>query len=369
MRSTTGTYGTTLYFPDAVCFAFNPVTFRAQNAARMRIVITHDNKTYEVVYKGNAKNNWTIFADVQGIVQSMFDIETSIDYASNDPTSCGGTFYYEVSVSQYGAPHMTDVFNVSAFVVWGGLCPDGQDVFNGFRRVKWFADYPFTMGFYAGGAGSILFSRNESLIHYASVAGQGMFAVSSDEIPDGAEYSLVYDYAGQLQQATFDSTFDLTFYLQQNAPQTLVMRVDIDRCKYKDVVYLRWIDRHGFFCYWLFEKRTRQRVVAAVQDFTRGDTQEYVVGYGYQRGAGRRQAFTRNDVLPVCVPLVDAKTYDYIFDIASSPVVDMYAGVDQQGNHRWVAVGVQAGTYTEQHETLQDFVVNILLPTTPTQRL
>lgn len=366
MRSTSGTY-ITLYYPDALCFAFNPVTFRAANCLYLNITATLNGKSVTAYYKGVGTNNFNVFADMQGVVQSLFNIGTALDYASNDPTDTGAVVQFNVSathVSQH-----TETFNVSAFVVWGGLHPDGQDVFNGFRRVKWFADYPFTMGFYAGGAGSILFSRNESLIHYASVAGQGMFAVSSDEIPDGAEYSLVYDYAGQLQQATFDSTFDLTFYLQQNAPQTLVMRVDIDRCKYKDVVYLRWIDRHGFFCYWLFEKRTRQRVVAAVQDFTRGDTQEYVVGYGYQRGAGRRQAFTRNDVLPVCVPLVDAETYDYIFDIASSPVVDMYAGVDQQGNHRWVAVGVQAGTYTEQHETLQDFVVNILLPTTPTQRL
>jgi hypothetical protein len=62
--------------------------------------------------------------------------------------------------------------------------------------------------------------------------------------------------------------------------------------------------------------------------------------------------------------LLDAETYDYIFDIATSPVVDMYT----EGGE-WVPVGVQAGTYTQTDENLQDFVVNILLPTTPTQRL
>ena len=361
MRSTSGTY-ITLYYPDALCFAFNPVTFRAANCLYLNITATLKGKSVKSYYKGVGTNNFNVFADMQGVVQSLFNIGTALDYASNDPTDTGATIQFNVSathVSQH-----TETFNVSSFIVWGALNPDGKDVFNGYRRVKWFAEYPFTMGFYAGGAGSILFSKNESLQHYASIAGQGMFAVSSDEIPDGADYSLVYDYAGQLAQATFDSTFDLTFALQGNAPQTLVMRVDIDRCKYKDVVYLRWIDRHGFYCYWLFEKRNVQRATRGIMDFTRPDLQSYEIGLGYQRGAGRRQAFARNDVLPVCAPLVDAETYDYIFDIATSPVVDMYT----EGG-KWVSVGVQAGTYTQTDENLQDFVVNILLPTTPTQRL
>lgn len=362
MRNTSGTY-VTLYYPDALCFAFNPVTFRAANVYSMTITATAFSRSVTASYEGIGATNFTIFADVQGLVQALWkDISTAIDYASNDPSDTGAVVQFNVSathVSQH-----TETFNVSSFIVWGALAPDGNDVFNGFRRVKWFANYPFTMGFYAGGAGSILFSRNESLVHYASIVGQGMFTISSDEIPDGADYSLVYDYAGQLQQATFDSTFDLTFYLQTNAPQTLVMRVDIDRCEHKDVVYLRWIDRHGFFCYWLFEKRNVQRVTQAIMDFTRPDLQNYQIGLGYQRGAGRRQAFARNDVLPVCVPMVDAETYDYIFDIATSPVVDM---LTDDGN--WVSVGVQAGTYTKTDDNLQDFVVNILLPTIPTQRL
>ena len=366
MRSTQGTY-ITLYYPDALCFAFNPVTFRAASCSSLTITATAFNRSVTAKYE--SVRNFVVFADVQGIVQALWkNISTEIDYASNDTTDTGAVVQFNVKaatiIHQY-----EETFNVSAYIVWGALNPDGKDVFNGYRRVKWFADYPFTMGVYAGGAGSLLFSKNASTQHYVSLQGQGMYAISSDEIPDGADYSLVYDYYGDLQQATFDSTFDLTFLLSDNVPQTLVMRVDIDRCAHKDVVYLRWIDRHGFFCYWLFEKRTRQRVVAAVQDFTRGDTQAYEIGLGYQRGAGRRQAFTRNDVLPLCAPLVDAETYDYIFDIASSPVVDMYAGTDQQGNHRWISVGVQAGTYTEVSDNLQDFVINILLPTTPTQRL
>ena len=362
MRNTSGTY-ITLYYPDALCFAFNPVTFRSANTLSMTVTATAFGRSVTATYRGIGETDFTIFVDVQGLVQALWkDINTELDYASNDPTDTGATVGFNVSathVSQH-----TETFNVSSFIVWGALNPDGKDVFNGYRRVKWFAEYPFTMGFYAGGAGSILFSKNESLQHYASIAGQGMFAVSSDEIPDGADYSLVYDYAGQLAQATFDSTFDLTFALQGNAPQTLVMRVDVDRCKYKDVVYLRWIDRHGFYCYWLFEKRNVQRATRAIMDFTRPDLQSYEIGLGYQRGAGRRQAFARNDVLPVCAPLVDAETYDYIFDIATSPVVDMYT----EGGE-WVPVGVQAGTYTQTDENLQDFVVNILLPTTPTQRL
>lgn len=367
MRNTSGTY-VTLYYPDEICFAFNPVGFRVANCYSMTITATNSNgKNYTAYYQGFGVNNFTIFADLQGIVQSLFEIDTEIDYSSNDVTKCGDTIAFHISAAHVSTH--TEVFNVSSFVVWGALNPDGQDVFNGYRRVKWFADYPFTMGFYSGGAGTILFSKNSALTNFAAIAGQGMYAVSQDEIPSGADYSLVYDYSGSLVQGTFDSTYDLTFYLDQNTPNTLVMRVDIDRCSYEDAVYLRWINRHGFFCYWLFEKRSRQRVVQSLMDFTRGDTQSYEVGLGYQRGEGRRQALSRNDVLPLCVPLCDAEQYDYIFDVATSPVIDMYAGTDSNGNHRWVSVGVQAGTYTEIDDVLQNFVVNILLPTTPTQRL
>ena len=69
-------------------------------------------------------------------------------------------------------------------------------------------------------------------------------------LPRGARYWNIYDYDGEIQQRTFDNTFDLTFCLSAGGKQSLLLRIDRDDTE--SGIYLRWIDRHGFIRYWLF---------------------------------------------------------------------------------------------------------------------
>lgn len=155
----------------------------------------------------------------------------------------------------------------------------------------------------------------------------------------------------------------------QNVPQTLLGRIDIEQCADEDAIYLRWLDRHGFWRYWLFSNRQKQRTTAYAQEFSRAELVQYDLNFGYERGAGRRVAFARGGVLPVAVPLADAEQYAYLLDIISSPVVGLYIGKDTSNVPRWQTVAVQAGTFTQTDREMQDFVINVILPTTPTQRL
>lgn len=117
-----------------------------------------------------------------------------------------------------------------------------------------------------------------------------------------AKYSIIYEYGGQLQQATFDNTFDLTFYLRQNVDQRPLLRIDTEETA-DEGIYLRWVDRYGYIAHWLFKVGDEQRQIAAVREFSRNAYTNYDTHYGWQRGSGRRQSMSRNDIVPLCAPL------------------------------------------------------------------
>lgn len=358
--------GVTLSYPDAVTFAFNPVLLIATPSTTMEVSLTDGDATYTQTYEANVDGN--VYADVQQIIQLFFADETfSLDYDSDtQSTGMGKTITFDVSVSNSGG---SASFSKTSFVVWGAMNPNGQDVFNGYRKQKYFVGYPFTFGFYISTSSTILISQGASPSTSKVISTQGMWEMNGSLLPNNATFSNIYDYAGTLQQGYFDSTFDLTFYLNQNVAQTLLTRIDIEQCADDDTIYLRWLSRHGFYCYWLFNYKQRQRITAYTQDFSREELQEFDLDFGYNRGAGRRASYERHGAIPLAVPLADVEQYKYLLDIISSPVVDMYIGKDTNNDPRWQNVAVAAGTYTQTDKEMQDFVINLILPTTPTQHL
>lgn len=131
-----------------------------------------------------------------------------------------------------------------------------------------------------------------------------------------------------------------------------VVKVIHEECT-PDGVYLRWLDRYGRLCYYLFAEGQKRDKVSNYGDVLRDNITDVVRRMGYEREAS----------MQLCAPLVDAETIDGIDDIISSPVVDMY------DNGVWQAVIVSAGTYTRTDDVLQDFVFEITLQDYDTQRL
>ena len=77
----------------------------------------------------------------------------------------------------------------------------------------------------------------------------------------------------------------------------------------------------------------------------------------------------REDVVSLCAPLVDSETWDMLFDIATSPCVDMFAGYKDGEGAKWLSVTVVAGSYTKIGAVLQDFICSIQLPDINIQKL
>ena len=361
--------GITLEYPDALGFAFNPSLLIVRTGGKsMAVAITDGVDTINLAFSAY---NGAVYGDVQAAVQQFFDVTSyELDYTQNglQDTNLAKTLTFSVAVTDTATPPTIANFSFNVQYVWGAMTPDGKDVFNGLRKITWFTNFPFTFGVYSPAAsGTLIVDNSDGASATISITDAGMLALNNDTFDANSRTIEIIDYGGTLVQGTFDTTFDYTFYLDQNLPQTTIAQITTD--KTDEGFYLRWVNRHGFYCYWLFKAGAESRKVASIMDFNRNDLLAYSDGYGYQRGAGRRQAYERGDTIPLCVPLVDSDTFDYLQDITTSPVVDLYVGDDGNGQAQWKGVCVSAGTYTKATTELQDFIINLELPQIPVQRL
>ena len=171
--------------------------------------------------------------------------------------------------------------------------------------------------------------------------------------------------AGTAGASVFDHTYDFTFQALANMGTKVTLLAN--ECT--EGVYLRWVNRHGYYCYWLFVRGDENKQINNDGEFIRNNMQDYSYVNGYHGGSGRKQRKTEENTLPVCAPLVDSDTYDFLFQLALSPLVDMYAGKDVNGDDRWQAVNVAVDTYNKTRAVLQDFTAEIILPETRVQSL
>ena len=66
-------------------------------------------------------------------------------------------------------------------------------------------------------------------------------------------------------------------------------------------IYLRWINRHGMWCYWLFMQGDETSQVSNDGEFIRNNMQDYSYKNGYHGGSGRKQRKMEETTLPVIV--------------------------------------------------------------------
>lgn len=351
--------------PDELVFAFKHVIVRAVDVtsptisvAKMVVTLTYGTESHAATYyaMGGA-----VYADVSAFVQSFFDPSSfGVDYTS--AVSDAGTYVDGISITvavTYDDDSVETTTAATFMAVWGAEDYGGDDDFFALRELRWWPAYPFTLGVYMGASGAAAIGTT------AYNVGRGI----SNVLPPATTAVTInaYTIEGGIIDSTFDDTFDITF-AAAGGEVLGVAKLHVDN-DHDEGVYLRWIDRHGFYAYWLFKVRDVQFTTEQEKAFERADFAAYTDVYGFVNAAGHRQAVRRGKVMPVCAPLVNSDTYDYLLDIASSPVVDMYAGTDDDGAVQWEAVGVQVGTWTKTDEDLQDFLINIQLPYTPTQRL
>lgn len=365
MRETTKN-NITIQYPDAVGFAFLPCIIKASgnNLSWIEVIIRQN--YIERSYNVEAFNGECI-TDFKAYVQAIFDgrINAGVDWTINYDVN-NLSQYIRVEVNAYDdRDGQLASIEFTTNVVWGA--PRFGETWNGYKRLTWFTNYPFSFGMYLSMADTKLLIGYEGAPNkLLEIPNTDMIDFNAAILPSGARYWNIYDYDGEIQQGTFDNTFDLSFCLSAGGKQSLLLRIDRDDTE--SGIYLRWIDRHGFIRYWLFAAGEETREIASDLSFIRNNLDDYL--YGYYGDNGRRQGYNRTDSIKLCAPLVDRDTFDMLQDLTSSPVVDMYLGGDwTQEEDEWMSVTIKAGSYTKSTACLQDFVCEMIINNINVQRL
>ena len=365
MRQTI-TNNITIQYPDDVGFAFLPCIIKASgsNLSWIEVIIRCGNS--ERAYNVEAFNGKCI-TDSRAYVQAFFDgrINAGVDWTINCDVN-NLSQYIRVEVNAYDdRDGQLASIEFTTNVVWGA--PRFGETWNGYKRLTWFTNYPFSFGMYLSKADTKLIIGYEGAPNkLLEIPNTNMIDFNAAILPSGARYWNIYDYDGEIQQGTFDNTFDLTFCLSAGGKQSLLLRIDRDDTE--SGIYLRWIDRHGFIRYWLFAAGEETREIASDLSFIRNNLDDYL--YGYYGDNGRRQGYNRTDSIKLCAPLVNRDTFDMLQDLTSSPVVDMYLGGDwTQEEDEWMSVTIKAGSYTKSTACLQDFVCEMIINNINVQRL
>lgn len=357
---------TTIEYPDEISFCFNPVVINifGQLWAWVEVTVT-DTLTQIARSEKRALFETACFFDISFYMQSFFDQLdfNKIDYSTVDAqdSKLGRSFSIEIDFYNNDGT-LGNTFQFNTFVMWGAMKVGER--YNGDRTLKWFKNYPFSVGIYSSVNSALLVNADGINKPEIQLPGQKVWNVFLNGI-ETKESILLTLPGSDTGASVFDNTFDFTFKALTNLASNIKVIIDDSKCG----VYLRWISRHGFYCYWLFKSGDESRQIANDGEFIRNNMQDYSYKNGYHGGTGRKQRKTENDTLPLCAPLVDNDTYDFLFDITLSPVVDMYAGKDIDGNERWKTVNVGVGTFNKTNKPLQDFIMTIILPENRVQSL
>ena len=368
MRSKT-VNGITVKYMDEIAFAFNPSIIQAngENINRIDIDLSDDDSnSYSVSYYSYDDG---CYADVREYVQSCYDSMTfgDVDYSDIQLTKMGKKFAFKVYVILEDGTETE--FDFETFSIWGALKEGSNEAYNSYRELTWFKNFPFTFGLFSTG-GSMLLCSDGKAERVIRADNMGIYNVPLFVDTDNCNnYLSIKDFTGSLVEITFDDTFDDTFRCSYDTSGTDKLKINVVDSAVDSGYYLRWVDRHGFYCYYLFKQGEEQRKVTSDGSFMRNNLLAYDASYGYKGYTGRQQMMTRQDTIPICVPSASSYLFDTLFDITTSPCVDLFSGYDSDGKPKWVSVTVDAGTYKKSREELQDFICQITMPETEIQKL
>ena len=355
---------TTIEYPDEICFCFNPVVMNVYGHAWAFVEVTVTDTASNVEHKEKrAMFGSSCFFDVSFYMQSAFDATEfgKIDYTKTgaQDSQLGRLFSVEVDLYSNNST-IGNSFQFNTFIIWGAMKVGER--FESYPALRWFKNLPFTVGIYIEEAINLIVKSDGTTISYIPLQERKAYNIMLTGID--ADYEVLLCIPSEECNSVFDFTFDFTFHSLVNTERCI--RLIVDNCT--DGIYLRWIDRLGRYCYYLFKGGNDNMQVSNDGEYLRNNMQEYRFIDHYHYGK-RMQRKSDEHTLSICAPLVDSYTFDFLNQITMSPIVDMYRGKDDNGVDVWEGVNISSGSYNKTRAVLQDFVANIILPETRVQSL
>lgn len=163
--------------------------------------------------------------------------------------------------------------------------------------------------------------------------------------------------------SVFDNTFDYTFF--QTGENLVLIKMQI--CNDTDGYYLRWIDRQGNLQYFLFRKGQIAYKNKLSSDVVVNDNP---IGGMYFANHNRSRSIECSVTHKCCAVSLPDEIYDYVVTILTAPIVDLYIGVDNNGEAIWQPIQIQDGTVSYKNgNVLNDLEFSFAQPDINAQSL
>lgn len=361
-----------MQYPNAVHFAFVPAivefTQVIANIAGIRLELTAGEPGAMYRDERSVGPDRSCVFDIRRALQMLF-VGTRCSETTYDQDFVDSPLYKTISVAVYAISESNETSysqTVRITAIWGGISVGESS--GGVMHRRWFVDYPFTLDVFArkGTSFDIMIDGKQP----------GIMFYNHREDYDGATpyHRYLMNPAKILDPESVEREVHIVI------PHSLVLQNDrervglmaytltIDRCTMG--VYLRWIDRQGRYCYYLFRD---QGTAAAVSVEERWVHNEMSVPTAYENGVNvgiqERRQMACKSTRSLGARLVDSETFDFLLTLAQSVVVDEFDGYDQEGVPLWHRVNVVAASYTKTTKHLQDFSFSIEEPTAEIQTL
>lgn len=336
----------TITYPDEIAFAFNPVIIQLENTNKGDV-------TVDITDTSTAKK----YSDTRSFFENILSIDISkyLQLLFSRP-EYGGTGENVITTSkniQIDVKENSRIFTFEFVCIWGNI--EAGETFNNSRAVKWFKYFPQTVSMYIPEGTDLQYRSNQS--GYANYDGANaneinhilLAKIFSTTTTKGAlriiggETSSVWSY-----------TFDYTF--AKNPDYETIINIDIDDCS--EGVFLRWVDRFGFYQYWLFKPvewgYDSSSDGESIIDRALVNTRHYE----YSRYQGR----TNERTIRLGASLLTQDEANLVIGIIQSPLVSVWDG-------QWSPVTISDGEVKLTSEHLQDIEITINLQEIKTQRL
>lgn len=346
MRTATFNDGTVTY-PDEIAFAFNPFIIELENTSKGNVTIDVTDINSGRKYSDRRSYYGDTFSvDMSRYLQLLFDRP---EYTSNGEDLINTSINVQVDIGENSR-----LFTFETVCIWGVI--EVGETFNASRKVRWFKNFPQTVSMFIPTGTDLQYRYNQG--GYQDYEGENVGGINHLVIGSilpaetqkgafriiGGEVSSVWDY-------TFDNTF-----ASDPAYETII-NIEADDCQ--KGIFLRWVDRFGFYQFWLFEPADW-----GYEGNSDGEMiySKCLVGerhYEYGRYQGRIAERT----IRMGASLLSADEAEMIKGVILSPLVAMWNGIS------WVPVNVSDGSVKLTSEHLQDIEITVELPELKMQRL
>lgn len=371
MRTTSSTTYKMTY-PNATHFAFVPAIIRLTDiSAYKQVTVKVESTTNERTYTETREvHNGSVYFDIQRALQMCFDeVERGIiDYgvAFND-----SPLKHTVKVTTTLTGESGSIYPTAYYIdaLWGAIRVGESS--GGELSRRWFVNYPFSVDVFTkyGDEFDITVDNDPS---------KGVIYYNQEPNADGATKfrrallnpAHIFDVAPTNRKIHVALPHGIVLKDDTESNGLTAYTLDIDRTEQSDNnVYLRWVDSQGRYEYYLFKKMGDDYEYTAGAWERNEITRPTAYAQGQNVASGMRQAFTQSIGMTLGAKLVDAPTLDYLITLLGSPIVDMFAGYDDNDTPLWRRVNIAPSKFQRTTKPLQDFSVQIVVPSLNLQTL